>query len=70
MKKENVNPEVYRIYENCSKHMNDSENDWQKAYNAFRSVCHKHKNNQSIVNDAVKAYVALENQFRIFAGGE
>jgi len=61
---DNTNTEVYRIYQNCSKHMQNTPRDWEKAFNAFRSVLKKHKSAQAINDDIQQCILALEEQFK------
>ena len=68
MDKQHVLKQINAIYENCKEHMENTEEDWGKAFGAFRILLKKYDNDAWVNQEIQKAILNLEAYVRVKYG--
>lgn len=65
MDKQHVLKQINAIYENCKEHMENTEEDWDKAFGAFRKLLKKYGNDAWVNQEIQKVILKLEDHVRV-----
>lgn len=64
MDREHVLRQINAIYENCKQHMENTEVDWEKAFDVFSKLLKRYGNDPWVNQQIQKAILKLEDFIR------